>query len=279
MAKAVPAEEEVEKHRFELASDKKPIQCLRWGGEPPALIFTHGAGGGLDSDALCLFSAGFATVSPILCFQGNMNLKSRVKMFQTVTAEQPSPVSLGGRSMGARAAVMAATKETACLVLVSYPLHTDGEVRDQILLDIRPDLDVLFVSGDRDSMCEISRLQQVRERMRCKTWLVVVRDADHGMALKPKSATKQIMTLSGQIAAEWLTHRHEDQTECEILWDAEEEVIRKMGFQSPPRTKQATAHESNQTEDPSSSKKTKPPPDGDNFRVMRSSKRRKFNNA
>ncbi len=70
-----------------------------------ALIFTHGAGGTLQSDAIANFTHGFAShsrKSSILCFQGNMNLKSRIKMFSEVTASKSNvtiPRCLGGRSM------------------------------------------------------------------------------------------------------------------------------------------------------------------------------------
>ena len=83
--------------------------------------------------------------------------------------------------MGARAAVMAATTETTHLVLVSYPLHTDKEVRDQILLDLPESVKAIFVSGDHDNMCDLDRLEAVRSNMKRRTWRVVVQDADHGM--------------------------------------------------------------------------------------------------
>lgn len=150
---------------------KKPIHCLYSAKDTdnlrsttPALIFTHGAGGTLQSDAVANFVNGFISAPEelaILCFQGNMNLKSRVKMFTAVIdASNTEPAleikttagCLGGRSMGARAAVMAATKETTHLVLVSYPLHTDKEVRDEILLGLPDKMKVIFVSGDHDTM-------------------------------------------------------------------------------------------------------------------------------
>ncbi|KAE8448611.1 hypothetical protein EG329_009036 [Mollisiaceae sp. DMI_Dod_QoI] len=81
-------------------------------------------------------------------------------------------MALGGRSMGARAAVMAAKErreeEVRCLVLVSYPLHTgNGDVRDEILLEVEEGVKVLFVVGDRDAMCDL-------ERMKARSWRVVV---------------------------------------------------------------------------------------------------------
>ena len=83
------------------------------------MVFTHGAGGGLQAPAVANFVSGFANVMPIVCFQGNMNLASRTKMFEAGCEDQGYAKCLGGRSMGARAAVMAATEKTTHLVLVS----------------------------------------------------------------------------------------------------------------------------------------------------------------
>lgn len=79
------------------------------------MIFNQGAGGTLAADAVTNFASGFSAVSAILCFQGNMNLKSRVNCFSAVMADQQFTSGLGGRSMGARAAVMAAKEETKTL--------------------------------------------------------------------------------------------------------------------------------------------------------------------
>lgn len=83
-----------------------------------------------------------------------MNLASRVKMFnvvidninqELVSNGKGEVKAIGGRSMGARAAVMAAGARGGVvkeLVLVSYPLVNGGDVRDQILLDIESDVKV-----------------------------------------------------------------------------------------------------------------------------------------
>ena len=152
-----------------------------------------------------------------------MNLASRVKMFSEVMRNQNFATCLGGRSMGARAAVTAATRDTQQLVLVSYPLHTNKETRDQILLDIEPDVNLLFVVGDRDHMCALSRLQTVRNKMKCKTWLLVVQGADHGMSMIPKSATAAIGIKTGAIAAEWIMARDDSKREGRLSWDQDVE--------------------------------------------------------
>lgn len=232
---------------FDVTFTSKPIPCtltspddlhdgrdeesqLRPGKPNPALIFTHGAGGDLNVDAVRHFRLGFATQLPIVCFQGNMNLNSRVKMFSAVIESQPNSSNLGGRSMGARAATMAITESTAHLVLVSYPLHTGKDLRDGILRGLPPSIKVIFVIGDRDSMCDLHRLEQVRENMKCKTWRVVVQGADHGMHMKPRAASADVVQKSGEVVAAWILHSSEDKREGLISWDEQKKVATWSGW-------------------------------------------------
>lgn len=221
---------------FEIAFTPKAINCILSSNKcpdgdatelqntgSPSLIFTHGAGGTLSSDGIANFSSSFATRSSVVCFKGNMNLTSRVKMFSEVIRNQNFATCLGGRSMGARAAVMAATSDTQQLVLASYPLHTNKETRDQILLDIHPNVNVLFVVGDKDNMCALSRLQPIRNKMKCKTWLLVVQGADHGMSMSPKNATAAVGIKAGAIAAEWIMARDNSKREGRLGWDQDVE--------------------------------------------------------
>lgn len=203
---------------------KAPIHCMlttkkdAGSAESPALLFTHGAGGTLKSEGIANFVHGFARNKPILCFQGNMNLKSRSKMFSTVIDNQSAPECLGGRSMGARAAVMAANDQTTHLVLVSYPLHTLKEIRDQILIDLPAHVKVIFISGDHDTMCDLQLLREVRGRMNCTSWQVTVQDADHGMNVKPKVGTQAVGEKTGEIVAAWLESCDPSHRESKLLW-------------------------------------------------------------
>ena len=216
---------------FTVSMDSKIIPASRTGQGPVRLIFTHGAGGTVTTPAMVNFSAGFSknATASVICFQGNTNLKSRVKMFGAVydntsqTYQQRITIALGGRSMGARAAVLAATEDTKYLILASYPLQTDKDIRDQILLDLPVDKSVLFISGDHDSMCDLSKLNEVRMKMKAKTWLIRVRDADHGMNVKPKKATVSIGEKCGILAAEWLCAMKEGGTDCEIWWGEDDQ--------------------------------------------------------
>ena len=162
-----------------------------------------------------------------------MNLKSRVKMFNEVIASKNfsrMPLCLGGRSMGARAAVMAATEHTNQLVLVSYPLHTAKETRDQVLLDLPASIKVVFVIGNRDEMCDLERLEEVRRKMKCRTWRVVVQNADHGMNVKPKAGTLEVGRKTGVAVAMWLKASDVSLREGTICWNADKETAQWSGW-------------------------------------------------
>ena len=146
-----------------------------------------------------------------------MNLKARVKGFHACISHlgldtRDEPLILGGRSMGARAAVMAAaevlsateTHRQISLVLVSYPIKgPKDDIRDQILLDLPSDVRVLFVIGDKDAMCPLDLLAKTRKGMAARSTLVVIRGADHGMHVKPTAEEKRLGEQAGGLAAEW----------------------------------------------------------------------------
>jgi predicted alpha/beta-hydrolase family hydrolase len=212
------------------------------------MVFTHGAGGGLSAAAVVNFCAGYSPQCPVLAFKGSMNMGSRVKGFHACfdhLQEQGEPttgmpVVFGGRSMGARAAVVGASEilespakknyGLVTLVLVSYPLVGPKDMRDQILLDLPPNVRVLFIIGEKDSMCPLDKLNEVREKMGAKTWLVVVKGADHGMHVRPAKAEKAVGEMTGQLAAKWVSTQtlavSGDEKEVQIWWDADDEGVK-----------------------------------------------------
>jgi predicted alpha/beta-hydrolase family hydrolase len=198
------------------------------------LIFTHGAGGTLSAPAVVDFCSGVSVTNTVtvLAFQGSMNLGSRVKGFRAcveyVEGEreegrkksggkraQASGLLVGGRSMGARAAVMAVLEKKeekekekeggVDLVLVSYPLKGPKDVRDQILLDLPASVNVLFIIGEKDAMCPLDLLNHVRNSMKAKTQLVVVKGADHGMKGGGVKLEKERGEETGRVAVKWLS--------------------------------------------------------------------------
>ena len=255
---------------------KSPIQCLssaKYIGDlqyaKPSLIFTHGSGGDLRSEAMANFTSGFVslTTRPILLsFKGNMNLKARTNMFSTVIeagANNARAACLGGRSMGARAAILASTEDTTHLVLASYPLQSDKESRDQALIEIPPSTKVLFISGDNDAMCDLGHLEEVRKKMKCNTWLIVVRGTDHGMNVKPKAGTIEVGEMAGALAATWLEYANKGLAEGFISWDPEKSSAQWSGWQKAKPAIGAKAYpetekpSSEETSSKSSARKTK----------------------
>ncbi|OSS45484.1 hypothetical protein B5807_10135 [Epicoccum nigrum] len=231
------------KREFTISSPlvKAPIVCHHYDLPPSPskraqlpFLFTHGAGGTLSAPAVVNFCTGFASASakkPLCAFQGNSNLASRVKGFEAVLThwrdveliDEPAepwgtgkerPV-FGGRSMGARAAVVAATRlcstpvrdgkvERVKLVLVSYPLQGPKEVRDQILYELPDRFEVMFIVGDRDEMCPLTLLEDVRAKMRAWSRVVVVKGAGHGMDSGSEVRTREVGEETGRVAARWV---------------------------------------------------------------------------
>ncbi|KAF2474280.1 uncharacterized protein BDR25DRAFT_195941, partial [Lindgomyces ingoldianus] len=218
------------------------------------LVFTHGAGGTLAAPAVVNFCTGYSSLRDVYAFQGSMNLKSRVRGFHAcveqlrnrklITEKGELELVLGGRSMGSRAAVIAATETISSwreesagkedqkfsLILVSYPLvGPKNDIRDKILLDLPQKARVLFVIGERDSMCPLSKLSEVRKKMEAESWLVVIKGADHGMHVKPTKAEKALGVMVGRIAAEWVggerLAKKKDEKEVAVGWDGESEEV------------------------------------------------------
>jgi predicted alpha/beta-hydrolase family hydrolase len=218
---------------------------------PKQFVFTHGAGGDIKAAAVENFARGFTSsdAANVILFNGNSNVKARAAGFDAVAKyhirSRPSSANrfefvYGGRSMGARAAVMAAHQDKSIekLILCSYPLTSPkGDMRDQILLDLDEKVNILFISGDNDSMCDLEDLQKVRQKMKAKSWLVVVRNADHGMSLrggkKMKEGTEQVGLECGKIAGDWISgHGNVKAKEVGVEWDGEEERVVSSGWQN-----------------------------------------------
>lgn len=94
-----------------------------------------------------------------------------------------------------------------------------GDSREQILLDLPAEIDVLLISGSNDSMCSIKHLHEVMSKMKPRTWLIEVQAADHGMNVKPKAGTEPMVKQTGLLAAQWLEERDESKPYCSLSWD------------------------------------------------------------
>ena len=221
---------------FTVPFGEKAIVCEKHSTSKPAkdskdvaLIFTHGAGGGIANPATRDFAIGFGALDPMVCYQGTMNLQNRVKGFHAVMENAGGKVeAIGGRSMGARAAVLTALEKerVGALVLVSWPLLTgkgerEPERREQILTDLPEGVDVLFVLGTEDKQCPLKQFEEVRGKMKAKTFVAKVKGADHGMSLKQKGGVQAVRRETGALSARWLKERKDmrEGGRCSVEWN------------------------------------------------------------
>jgi dienelactone hydrolase len=183
-------------------------------GSKPLMLWTHGAGGGLNDDATQGFANGFAELAPIVVHEAQSNLENRVACYKAMTEHEGYATYIGGRSMGSRTAATLATStpETKAVVLVSYPLFNNGECREQIMLDLPARLDVLFILGSKDPMSPCKKFEEVRARMKARSWVCIVQGAAHMMNMVHDHATKDMRRQSGRVAAEWLQNRDPSKT-------------------------------------------------------------------
>jgi dienelactone hydrolase len=202
---------------FEVTFNGKIIPAERKScraGSKPLMLWTHGAGGGLNDDATQGFANGFAELAPIVVHEAQSNLENRVACYKAMTEHEGYATYIGGRSMGSRTAATLATKtpETKAVVLVSYPLFNNGECREQIMLDLPARLDVLFILGSKDPMNPCKKFEEVRARMKARSWVCIVQGAAHMMDMVHDHATKDMRRQSGRVAAEWLQNRDPSKT-------------------------------------------------------------------
>ncbi|XP_010153320.1 PREDICTED: testis-expressed sequence 30 protein [Eurypyga helias] len=170
----------------------------------------------LVSLAACLASHG------VLCLRftcKGLNVAYRTKAFKAVVEYlrlsedyKLSGIFLAGRSMGSRAAA-SMTRQLSQeddddfvrgLICLSYPLHRpklQSKLRDEDLLFIR--CPVLFVSGSADEMCEKRLLEGVARKMRAPTEIHWVHKANHGMAVKGRTADDVMEEINGHVFS-WL---------------------------------------------------------------------------
>jgi len=215
---------------FEVTFNGKVIPAERKScksGCKPLMLWTHGAGGGLNDDATQGFANGFAELAPIVVHEAQSNLENRVACYKAMTEHEGYATYIGGRSMGSRTAATLATNtpETKAVVLVSYPLFNNGECREQIMLDLPARLDVLFILGSKDPMNPCKKFEEVRSRMKARSWVCIVQGAAHMMDMVHEHATKDMRRQSGRVAAEWLNNRDPSKTFSQIKMQEGKAVV------------------------------------------------------
>ncbi|XP_035216859.1 testis-expressed protein 30-like isoform X2 [Stegodyphus dumicola] len=162
-----------------LSKEKSNLQNKVW------VVLTHGAGGDMNTSQLAAL-ASFLSTSDFVVLRftcKSLNIKYRIKVFLEVLNYMQKNYKLkgifiGGRSMGARAAVMLCShiktenqellENILGIICLSYPLHkvnkTD-ELRDEPLKSLK--LPVFFLSGTKDEMCKRNILENVLRKLKC----------------------------------------------------------------------------------------------------------------
>jgi len=168
---------------------------------PAAIILTPGAGAGSDHPTLTAVDAaltghGIAVLRldfpyrlagrrapdrPAVLIE---TVETAARDFAGKLGVELDQVGLGGRSMGGRMCSIAASRglPTACLVLISYPLHPPGRP-DRLRTEHFPSITVpcLFVSGDRDPFGSPDELEAATTLIPGPVTHEWLAGADHGL--------------------------------------------------------------------------------------------------
>ena len=191
------------------------------------VILAHGAGNDMNNplivaaaDGLC--REGFLTLRFNFLYKekGRKSPDSQKKLVSTWQCvceylnDHPEysilKIVAAGKSMGGRvAAQMAAAGELPAqgLVFLGYPLHAPGkkdQLRDAHLYDIG--VPMLFFTGTRDSLCDLTQLQDVLKRLKVSWHLEIIDGGDHSFN-QVKSANISSEQIYKQITEEivhWL---------------------------------------------------------------------------
>lgn len=178
----------------------------------PDVLLTHGAGSQLDNPSLDAFAEGLAGTHKVLCFVDQGSVQQRADTFNTLLDAFPSITAFGGRSKGSVAAVDASLNSNVKkLILFSLPLSYKGNGypgRDlsqlsKDLLQLQQDVEVLFIGGDRDELCLLDDLTEIRKRMKASSRWIRIEDADHGIKFEIEKR-RSVCKFVGELAGKWL---------------------------------------------------------------------------
>lgn len=200
--------------------------------DPPAgstpgatVVLAHGAGSGPDSDVLLavarrLAAHGHAVLSFAFAYRAaGRRLPDRQPRLLSAWADAVDaalvrwgwqrPLVLGGRSMGGRMASLLVAAGRPCdgLVLLAYPLRParaaagQGPLRTAHWPQVAAP--ALFVTGERDALCDLDELERERTALPRPSQVVVVAGADHSFVLRARDGrtrTALLDELSGAVA-------------------------------------------------------------------------------
>ncbi|XP_050229015.1 uncharacterized protein LOC126678166 [Mercurialis annua] len=172
----------------------------------PVVVFAHGAGAPSSSDWMTrwkemlrsslnaievvtfdypYFSGGKKRVPP----KAEKLVEFHKDIVKKTAAKYPGhPLIMAGKSMGSRVSCMVAAEddiEASALICLGYPLKArKGAVRDETLLQLQ--VPVIFVQGNKDGLCPLEKLENVRNKMKSQNELHVIDGGDHSFKIAKK---------------------------------------------------------------------------------------------
>jgi hypothetical protein len=117
-------------------------------------------------------------------------LRSAIGFLGRDPSAAPAHVFVGGKNLGAQAAVQLATTRLRFdgLFLLGFPLHVqDKPERTRAEALFRIVAPILFLQGSRDRLCDIATLRRTLTRVGAPTTLHVVEEADHFLRVPRRS--------------------------------------------------------------------------------------------
>jgi predicted alpha/beta-hydrolase family hydrolase len=164
------------------------------------VITAHGAGNDMENELLVAFTDGLAAAG-YLALRFNFPYKEKgltvpdnqqklegtwaavCRYFRENTDEKVNHVVAAGKSMGGRvASQMAAAGNLPVngLIFLGYPLHAAGDhskLRDAHLYQVS--IPMLFFAGTRDSLCDLTLLQDAIKKLSVSWKLEIIEGGDH----------------------------------------------------------------------------------------------------
>ena len=196
-------------------------------GAGAGIILAHGAGNDMNHPLLVHVSEGL-TASGYLTLRFNFLYREKgrrrpdrqeilettwEKVYQFLRDHpryRPKTILAGGKSMGGRVLsqmVAGGVLPVSRLVFLGYPLHPPGRIEEPRVSHFHQiNIPMLFVAGTRDSLCNLSALEEILGRLSAPWELQIIEGGDHSFKL-PKSATRAQEDVYQQIlkaTLEWL---------------------------------------------------------------------------
>ena len=198
---------EAQKLTIAIGGDSVSALLLRPANAKALYLFAHGAGAGMthkamESNARGLAERGIATLRYQFLYmeKGSKRPDSPrlahavVRAAAAEAARQAAdlPLFAGGRSFGGRMTSQAQADEplpgVRGLAFLGFPLHPAGKPGIERAEHLgRVNVPMLFVSGDRDALAELSLLEPVVAGLGQRARLHLVEHADHSFKVAAKS--------------------------------------------------------------------------------------------